>query len=143
MNIFQGSIRVVWLEKYIQLIILIILFSGDDRVNQNTGVTVLQVLMLREHNRVCDELLQLNPLWDDETIYQEARRVVVAEVQRITYDAYLPVILGRLYTYSSFMASFTFVLVAYLFTTHFNNISVSINCTKCCLNYLYVYITNL
>lgn len=88
----------LWLEKYIQLIVLIILCSGDDRVNQNTGVTVLQVLMLREHNRVCDELLGLNPHWDDETIYQEARRVVVAEVQRITYDAYLPVILGRLYT---------------------------------------------
>lgn len=120
----------MWLEKYIQLIVLIILCSGDDRVNQNTGVTVLQVLMLREHNRVCDELLQLNPHWDDETIYQEARRVVVAEVQRITYDAYLPVILGRLYTYSSFMASFTFVLVAYLFTTHFNNISISINCIQ-------------
>lgn len=120
----------LWLEKYIQLIVLIILCSGDDRVNQNTGVTVLQVLMLREHNRVCDELLQLNPHWDDETIYQEARRVVVAEVQRITYDAYLPVILGRLYTYSSFMTSFTFVLVTYLLTTHFNNISISINCIQ-------------
>lgn len=121
----------MWLEKYIQLIVLIIILcSGDDRVNQNTGVTVLQVLMLREHNRVCDELLQLNPHWDDETIYQEARRVVVAEVQRITYDAYLPVILGRLYTYSSFMTSFTFVLVTYLLTTHFNNISISINCIQ-------------
>lgn len=87
------------------IVLITVFFSGDDRVNQNTGVTVLQVLMLREHNRVCDELLQLNPHWDDETIYQEARRVVVAEVQRITYHAYLPVILGRRYIYSSFMAS--------------------------------------
>ncbi|XP_046660395.1 peroxidase-like isoform X2 [Homalodisca vitripennis] len=69
--------------------------TGDDRGNQNTGMTVLQVLLLREHNRLCDQLYHLNPMWDDQILYEEARRILVAVVQRITYNDYLPIILGK------------------------------------------------
>jgi hypothetical protein len=31
--------------------------------------------------RLAHELKYLNPYWDDERIYQEARRIVVAEIQ--------------------------------------------------------------
>uniref|UniRef100_A0A1B6MCZ0 Peroxidase n=1 Tax=Graphocephala atropunctata TaxID=36148 RepID=A0A1B6MCZ0_9HEMI len=69
--------------------------TGDDRGNQNTGMTLLQVLLLREHNRLCDQLHHLNPHWTDQTLYEEARRIVVAVVQKITYNDYLPIILGK------------------------------------------------
>ncbi|XP_050537896.1 peroxidase [Daktulosphaira vitifoliae] len=67
---------------------------GDRRANQNPQLTVLQILLLREHNRIATVLSHVNPHWDDETLYQEARRVLIAEFQHINYHEWLPIILG-------------------------------------------------
>ena len=69
--------------------------SGDERVNHNVGLAALHTLMVREHNRVATMLEEVNPHWDEETLYQEARRVVGAEIQHITYNEFLPAILGK------------------------------------------------
>ncbi|KAH7636467.1 peroxinectin-like protein 6 [Dermatophagoides farinae] len=70
-------------------------FAGDVRVNQQFGITLLQLMFLREHNRLAKLLAKLNPYWDDEIIYQEARKIVSAEIQHITYNEFLPDALGR------------------------------------------------
>ena len=70
------------------------MFIGDDRAQDNPQLTITHTLFLREHNRLARELKNINPHWNEETLFQEARRIVVAEIQHITYNEYLPTMLG-------------------------------------------------
>ncbi|XP_071641804.1 peroxidase isoform X1 [Temnothorax longispinosus] len=75
--------------------------AGDMRANQNTQLTILHIMLLREHNRIADYLARLNPHWIDETIFQETRRIVIAEHQYITYYEWLPIFLGTSQVYAN------------------------------------------
>ncbi|XP_034944440.1 peroxidase-like [Chelonus insularis] len=68
--------------------------AGDTRVNQNPQLTVLQILLIREHNRIARILKKINSHWNDETIFQESRRIVIAEYQQISYYEWMPIIVG-------------------------------------------------
>ncbi len=68
--------------------------SGDERVNENVGLIAMHTLWVREHNLVADKLAQENPRWNDEKLFQEARKTVVAEMQAITANEFLPNLLG-------------------------------------------------
>jgi peroxidase len=72
-----------------------IFYVGDNRVNDAPYMTVTQTSLFRQHNRVAEELAALNPHWGDERIYQESRRIVVAQWQHMVYNEYLPVLIGR------------------------------------------------
>lgn len=68
--------------------------SGDSRMNQNPGLTSIQIMLLRIHNRIADNLQAINPHWDDERVFQEARKINIAAYQHISYYEWLPIFLG-------------------------------------------------
>jgi hypothetical protein len=74
--------------------------AGDRRANENVELTAMQTLFVRNHNRIATELAGMDPKlfgfskWTDERLYQEARKINIAEEQIITYKAYLPDLLG-------------------------------------------------
>ncbi|XP_051976005.1 thyroid peroxidase [Xyrauchen texanus] len=69
--------------------------AGDSRANEHLGMIALHTLFLREHNRLAEELHKLNPHWSPDTLYQEAKKILGAVHQVLTWDHYLPHVLGR------------------------------------------------
>uniref|UniRef100_A0AC35UDD4 Peroxidasin n=1 Tax=Rhabditophanes sp. KR3021 TaxID=114890 RepID=A0AC35UDD4_9BILA len=69
--------------------------GGDFRANEQLGLTSIHTIWLREHNRIAGKLLEINPNWDGEKLYQEGRKIVGAIFQHITYSKWLPKVLGQ------------------------------------------------
>jgi hypothetical protein len=68
--------------------------TGDVRGNENIELTALQTLFVRNHNRLAGLLQGAHPDWTDEQLYQEARKLNIAEEQMITYNEWIPAVLG-------------------------------------------------
>src|SRR5207247_3554641 len=69
--------------------------AGDVRANENIELTSLQTLFVREHNLWAGKIAAANPTLTDEQVYQQARAIVIAEIQSITYNQWLPSLLGN------------------------------------------------
>jgi len=70
-------------------------FTGDPRVNEQTTLTLLHTMLIREHNMVATRLSEINPHWTDETLFQEARHIIIAFQTHITFNELLPLLLGK------------------------------------------------
>ena len=68
--------------------------AGDVRANEQTGLTAMHTLFMREHNQWADLYRRSNSTAGDDEIYQFARMMVGAEMQAITYREFLPMLLG-------------------------------------------------
>lgn len=63
-------------------------------MNEFIGLTNMNQIWMREHNRVTDFFIKINGHWSDERLYQESRRVVIAEMQHVVYNEFVPLLLG-------------------------------------------------
>jgi hypothetical protein len=68
--------------------------AGDIRANEQASLTTMHTLWVREHNRLADELRGIEPGLSGDEIYSRARAVVGALIQVITYNEFLPVLIG-------------------------------------------------
>lgn len=78
--------------------------SANPMVNYNPYLMAMQTLFLREHNRLCSELVKKHPDWTDEQLYQHARRTVIGLIQSITYNEWLPAMGVELGAYNGYDA---------------------------------------
>ena len=69
--------------------------AGDPRVGEQQQLTSMHTVFAREHNRIADTLSDANPDWSGEQVYQESRALVGAQIQAVTYNDWLPKLLGE------------------------------------------------
>lgn len=87
----KDAIQVVHLFIWLTFLLL----AGDIRANQNTFLTPVHVMFLRMHNNFAREFGKINSHWDDERLYQEARKAIIGIIQWITYEELLPILIGE------------------------------------------------
>lgn len=70
--------------------------AGLDVGNSSIGYTAISTVFLREHNRLCDELLLRHPELrdDDERVFQTARNINIVLLLKILVEDYINHILG-------------------------------------------------
>ncbi|UCE64143.1 MAG: peroxiredoxin [Nitrospirota bacterium] len=67
---------------------------GDFRCNEQVALTAMHTLFVREHNRWAEYFSSDTSLTGDE-IYERARAMVIGIMQHITYDEFLPLLIGK------------------------------------------------
>lgn len=68
--------------------------AGDVRANENPNLLSMQTMFAREHNYWAEILEDANPDWTDDQLYEAARSIVEYELQQITYNEWLPYLIG-------------------------------------------------
>nr|XP_018909483.1 PREDICTED: peroxidase-like [Bemisia tabaci] len=68
--------------------------TGDFRTNENPPFTALATMWWRFHNDCADILSKINPHWDDDTTYEECRRITIASYHFITRKEFLHLLVG-------------------------------------------------
>jgi len=68
--------------------------AGDVRAAENPDLTALQTLFVREHNYQVDRLHEAHLTWTGDQLYENAKAIVAAEIANITYNEFLPHLLG-------------------------------------------------
>ena len=69
--------------------------AGDIRANENPNLLTLHTLFVREHNYWAEKLGEEHPEWSDQEIFEVARSIVEFSIQKITYDEWLPHLIGN------------------------------------------------
>ncbi|XP_060086064.1 myeloperoxidase-like [Ylistrum balloti] len=69
-------------------------YAGDIRVNENPHLGAIHLAFVRFHNYLADRFVE-EGLDDDEEIYQKTRKIIGAIMQQVTYNNWLPEVLGK------------------------------------------------
>ena len=76
--------------------------AGDVRANENPLLIAFHTLFVREHNRLCGIEKAKHPGWNDERLYQQARKKLISYYQKIIFRDWLPALGVNLPPYSGY-----------------------------------------
>ncbi|CAG2251263.1 PXDN [Mytilus edulis] len=68
--------------------------AGDNRVNVIPTLGAVHTLLVREHNRIAEGLKNLNRQWSNGKVFDETRKIMGAIIQHVTYNEWLPIVIG-------------------------------------------------
>ena len=70
--------------------------AGDVRANEHVALTAMHTIFVREHNKIVDEIVAKNPnvSFTGDELYNKAKRILEGKIQYITYNEFLPILLG-------------------------------------------------
>ena len=71
--------------------------TGDPRNDMVPQMTMFHTIFVREHNRIATMLRATQPNWSNDTLFEETRRIIGAVLQHITYNEFMPLLLGPVY----------------------------------------------
>ena len=69
--------------------------AGDIRANEQVCLTAMHTIFVREHNRIALQIATRRPSLTDEQIYLRARKQVTGIIQAITYNEFIPALMGE------------------------------------------------
>ncbi len=69
--------------------------TGDVRAAENVALSSMHTIFTREHNRVVDKLAKDDPALSADELFHMARARVEATIQAITYNEFLPILIGK------------------------------------------------
>lgn len=70
--------------------------AGDPRATEHALLASMHTLWVREHNRLCEFVRAGEPTWTETELFWKARQLVIAKIQKITYEEWLPALYGDL-----------------------------------------------
>lgn len=68
---------------------------GDVRSNEHLGLISIHTIFVKEHNHWAREINKCRPGLGDEEIFQKAKMIVESEIQCITYNEWLSILIGK------------------------------------------------
>lgn len=69
--------------------------AGDTRLHMQLGLTGVHTVFLRVHNQLARYFKAKYPDWTSNQIFEEARAINIGFYQRIIYEEFLPMLLGK------------------------------------------------
>jgi prostaglandin-endoperoxide synthase 2 len=63
--------------------------AGGDRANATPQVSMMNILFLREHNRLAKMLEADNPGWDNDRVFETARNIIIVIFIKIVVEEYI------------------------------------------------------
>ncbi|RIA47698.1 peroxidase family protein [Dichotomicrobium thermohalophilum] len=68
--------------------------AGDVRAGENSALTSMHTIWVKEHNRIAEELRTKFPDWSADDIFDATKIKVEALMQHIVFDEWLPLLVG-------------------------------------------------